>query len=254
MAPHTPPETGHASCLWDLFECMEQLSQWIQKKTDSRVFCVTARLDASLPPGGLEMLAEWAEKGLKMIQWHYPKILSQVPSSLLWQTAKTGIWNHVSGRTLFEKGPETVMARFVLNNPHVVHSFELPDDPTFFSSLNAYDTITPLPGKPLWQTLSGPSDILSCLARYSVSHMARLRWDNGILISLGRDIVFHFQPPSDLPPGYLDKVCAMVGAGGSVDLAHVRSNLENAFLIGYAVENGVIVGNSCLKHPRPALV
>ena len=34
----------------------------------------------------------------------------------------------------------------------------------------------------------------------------------------------------------------------------VRYNLQRAFLIGYAIENGVIVGNSSLKHPRPQYV
>ena len=34
----------------------------------------------------------------------------------------------------------------------------------------------------------------------------------------------------------------------------VRYNLKRAFLIGYALEHDVIVGNSSLKHPRPEYV
>jgi GNAT superfamily N-acetyltransferase len=41
-----------------------------------------------------------------------------------------------------------------------------------------------------------------------------------------------------------------VEAGGSVATQWVRHNLERAFLIGYVMEQGVIVGNSSLKHPR----
>ncbi len=86
-----------------------------------------------------------------------------------------------------------------------------------------------------------------------MDHLIRLRFHGTDLFALGRNIAYHYTPPADLPEGYLDTVCAMVGAGGSVDLAHVRSNLEKAYVIGYAVENGVLVGNSCLKHPRKAL-
>ncbi len=42
----------------------------------------------------------------------------------------------------------------------------------------------------------------------------------------------------------------MVEAGGSVGTKWVRYNLKRAFLIGYALEKGVIVGNSSLKQPR----
>ena len=47
---------------------------------------------------------------------------------------------------------------------------------------------------------------------------------------------------------------AMVDAGGSVDITHVRANLEKAYLIAYATENGVIAGNSSLKHPRQVFI
>ena len=52
----------------------------------------------------------------------------------------------------------------------------------------------------------------------------------------------------------INEICKMVEAGGSVDTKFVRSNLEKAYLIAYAMENGVIVGNSSLKHPRDEFI
>jgi GNAT superfamily N-acetyltransferase len=248
------PAMKQESTVPDLATSMDQLSMRLEKTPESQAFSITARLDSSLSMVDADMPAKWADKGLKMIQWHCPEPLSKVPSRLLWQVAKAGIWNHVADPNLSEKGPETPLSRFILDNPHVVHSFGLFDDRTAGSAQNAYDTITTLPGRPFWQTLSGPSAILSYLTRHPAAHLARLRWDNGTLVTLGENMVYHFMPPPDLPRGYLDRVCAMVAAGGSVDPAYVRSNLEKAYLIGYARENGVLVGNSCLKHPRKSMI
>ncbi|MCF8074905.1 MAG: GNAT family N-acetyltransferase [Desulfotignum sp.] len=216
---------------------------------------VTVRVDASLPSDLSDMLTNWLEKGPKMIRWQCPGNLTSMPTKLLWQAAKAGIWNHVSGPDLFDNGNETTPVRYILTHPHVVHSFDRPDDRTHLPAMShAYDKIDPLPGIPFWQTLSGPEAILSYLARYPASYLTRLRWDNHTRIILGNDVGFYFEPPSTLAPEFLDQVCAMVTAGGSVDTTHVRSNLENAFLIGYAMENKKMVGCSCLKHPRPALI
>ena len=46
----------------------------------------------------------------------------------------------------------------------------------------------------------------------------------------------------------------MVEAGGSVGIQWVRYNLERAFLIAYATEQGVVVANSSLKYPRQEYV
>ena len=48
----------------------------------------------------------------------------------------------------------------------------------------------------------------------------------------------------------MDEICAMVIAGGSVGNRWVRHNLEGAYRIGVVTEQGVIVANSSLKHPR----
>lgn len=241
------------SCL-DLFSDADRLRRWREGQAGRLCFSVTARLDASPPTDLPAMLADWVEKGLKLIRWQIPEDLKQMPAGLLWRTAKAGIWNHVAGPDLSGHKTKTGLAQFILNHPHVVHSFGLPDGDLLPALTHAYDEIDPLPGIPFWRTLKAPSQILPYLAQYPASHLMRFRWDQGVRITLGDAMAFHFEPPSDLPPGYLDQIHAMVLAGGSVDAAHVRANLENAYLIGYAVENKKIVGCSCLKHPREALI
>jgi len=81
-----------------------------------------------------------------------------------------------------------------------------------------------------------------------------VRNDGCSIYSMGQDIEFHFVKPSELPAGYMDEICRMVEAGGSVEIRWVRYNLERAFLIGYVLEQGVIIGNSSLKQPRPEYV
>jgi GNAT superfamily N-acetyltransferase len=61
-------------------------------------------------------------------------------------------------------------------------------------------------------------------------------------------------PPGQLPPGYLEEICEMVAAGGSVQAQWVRHNLQRAYLVAYVEENGVIVGCYSLKHPREAYI
>jgi len=79
--------------------------------------------------------------------------------------------------------------------------------------------------------------------------------DNGYSIyKKGYNIEFHFVKPDELPTGYLDKICRIVEAGGSVGTKWVRHNLKRSFLIGYVLVKKVIVGASCLKHPRPEYI
>ena len=54
----------------------------------------------------------------------------------------------------------------------------------------------------------------------------------------GQNIEFYFVKPDELPVGYLDEICRMIEAGGSVGTKWVRYNLKQAFLIGYALAKG----------------
>lgn len=84
----------------------------------------------------------------------------------------------------------------------------------------------------------------------------RMRVDKELtrLWELGKNLEYHFKRPQDITPDLMNDIVEMVAAGGSVDTTHVRSNLETAYLIGYTMENAVIVGDSSLKHPRQAFI
>ena len=199
----------------------------------------------------LSRLGAWAENGLKLICWDCPTPPDSTFQSLLWQIARLGIWNHV----MEGFAPETAHAwqRFVAENPYIVHSHgEFPAQTS--PGRSAYGETRTLPGIPLWKKLGSIPAILTELAQAPAKTLAAGSWNPHTeeTLELGADIQFNYSSPAELPPGYLDEICRMVAAGGSVDLTHVRANLERAHCIAYAVENGVIVGNSSLKHPRSA--
>ena len=113
-----------------------------------------------------------------------------------------------------------------------------------------YAKVKPLPGIPFWNLLGEAGCLLVYLSQLTKKSLICLRADvaKDSILSLGSQMIFTYQSPKDLPPGILDEICKMVEAGGSVDTTHVRSNLEKAFLIGYAMENKVIIGNSTVGY------
>jgi GNAT superfamily N-acetyltransferase len=104
--------------------------------------------------------------------------------------------------------------------------------------------------------VTDPADRFILVDRLGPARLMRLRVDdNGEdLYSVGKRLDYHFVPPGNLPDGYLDDICVMVAAGGTVASTHVRANLQRAYLIGYVEEKDRIVGNSSLKNPRPAYI
>jgi len=207
---------------------------------------------------------------LRMIQWQVPHPEMKLDTRPLWKISKKGIWNHFILPSPFKETTKKTFFPFVLSNPNIAHSFETPplsapgksvfpapyQTPVGGPMDVPYSNLEPLPGIPLWQVLNHPAHILLYLTRYSQKELFTMRVDpkNGALFSLGRNITYSFEKPDHLPPGYLDEICKMVEAGGSVATKWVRYNLERAFLIAYAMENGVIVGNSSLKNPRSAFI
>jgi len=205
---------------------------------------------------------------LRLILWQVPHPEDGLDTRPLWPISRKGIWNHFSlgpGKN-FPEG--NVFLSFVFSNPNIAHSHEitaaplsekksnLPHDTTVSPMERPYSAVEQLPGSPLWQVLNNPTHLLGYLTRYSRKELFPMRVDmaTGTVFSLGRDITFYFEKPENLPPGYLDEICNMVKAGGSVATKWVRYNLERAFLIAYAMENGVIVGNSSLKRPRKPFI
>jgi len=203
--------------------------------------------------------------GMTLIQWENPGEKEPLKIKNLWDLSKQGIWNHIKLSGLFGRSIKNDWLSFISLNPNIAHSFEninsagpysKPDLNGIDPSNQAYSEVKQIPGEPFWKFLSDPAHLLLYLKRHGKKNLFCLRADkiNETLMSLGSDITFHFRKPDELPPGFLDEICAMVKAGGSVDTKYVRYNLERAYLIGYAQENGIIVGNSSLKHPRQEFI
>lgn len=203
--------------------------------------------------------------GTTLVQWSRPGEKESFKIKMLWDLSKQGIWNHVNLSGLTDSRIKNDWLEFIALNPNIGHSYEnltekgpynTPDLNGMDLSSQPYSKVKPLPGDPFWKFLSDPVHLLLYLKRHGKKNLFCLRADRAheALVSLGTRIHFHFKKPADLPHGFLDEICAMVEAGGSVDTTYVRSNLEKAYLIGYAEENGIIVGNSSLKHPRGAFI
>ena len=203
--------------------------------------------------------------GALLIQWKHPGKKNSFKIKHLWDLSRQEIWNHVNLTGFTDDTMKNDWLRFISLNPNIAHSFEnlidqvsygKPDLNGMDSSLQAYSGVKQLPGEPFWNILLDPAHLLLYLKRYGKKTLFCLRADKmgGHPITLGSNITFHFKKPDELPPGFLDEICKMVESGGSVDIKYVRYNLERAYLIGYAEENGIIVGNSSLKHPRQAFI
>ncbi len=262
-------------------DLIDILRPWLVQKPKDVMFCIQVQVsrEEALPSIDAN-LSFLFERGLRMIFWQVIDV--ELPRQLLWQVSKQGIWNHVSGINLFGQKAKASETRdgqgkklldqgvWIANSPNIVHSFEDLGRPVGRQgegtlvgeavqapeTLLAYRNVTPMPNIPFWQILPDPLLILVFLTRMPPKKLVRHRVDPDQLeISvLGSRVTFNFETPGELPPDVMDEIIAMVDAGGSVDITHVRTNLEKAYLIGYAVENGVIIGNSSLKHPRQVFI
>jgi len=168
--------------------------------------------------------------------------------------SRAGIWNHL---TL--DGPAAIPANWdaVARQPNIVHSWEATaGDGSKSIADDGYRALPALPGRPLWQIVDDPVHRFVLIDRFDKNWLLRSRADkrNDRIVTLGETMTYRFCPPDQLPDGCLDAICAMVAAGGTVAATHVRSNLERAYLIGYVLENGIVVANSSLKNPRPQYI
>ncbi len=207
--------------------------------------------------------------GTRLIQWENSGVKDPEKIKGLWNLSKQGIWNHLTLNGHISQTVKDDWLEFISRNPNITHSYLnansssrskdrycKPDKNEIDPSLQAYSGVKQLPGEPFWKCLSEPAHLLLYLNHLGKKNLFSLRADkiNNSIISLGSSITFHFKKPDELPPDFMDEICAMVKAGGSVDTKYVRYNLERAYLIAYAVENGTIVGNSSLKHPRDEFI
>lgn len=227
-------------------------------------FCMGLACALDISVGREEMAAAY-KAGVRFIQWRDPAGQLESLTKFLWDVSQAGIWNHVVMPAGLESSLAQGLVRFMVANPNIAHSWikRQPTTSPFASPVEqaekasgAYTQVAELPGQPLWQVLNEPVYLLLYLNRHGIKKVMRwrVRDDGYSVYFMGQNITYYFVKPNELPPGYLDEICHMVEAGGSVGKKWVRFNLERAFLIGYVLEGGVIVGNSSLKHPRPEYV
>ena len=193
--------------------------------------------------------------------WVDPRGELKTISSHLYAAARQGGWNHLILPDQDAQPLAKELMTFACANPNIVHSwcrrlqaasrFSDPADRLPRESCR-YGETAALPGVPLWQILQDPLLIAAYQQRLGTKTLMRMRVDptKPEAYEIGRRLDYHFVKPDELPAGYLDEICRMVEAGGSVGTEWLRHNLERAFLIAYVEELGVIVGNSSLKHPR----
>ena len=201
--------------------------------------------------------------GVRLIVWRAPEGSLEALKKGLWQMSRAGIWNHLQVSNGGDDALIDALSLYAAANPNIVNSW---DDTRFLSAPGdrasgpneptVYRRVRKLPGRPLWQVLNDPVHLLLYLERHGRPKVMRWRVRNtpADVYTLGSKLDYHYSPPGNLPPGYMDEICLMVADGGSVDMARVRANLDKAFLIAYAMEAGVIVGNSSLKNPRPEYI
>ena len=196
--------------------------------------------------GGIE--SAFPDHGGRVVQICWRATAAVLDLKPLLYASRAGIWNHL----ILEGAAATPANRErAALQPNIVHSWET----TASDSRPApavYTQVRPLPGRPLWDGVRDPVFRFLLAERLGKDRMLRLRVadDRGRVWGVGDDLDFHYCTPDRLPGGYLDEICAMVAAGGTVATTHVRDNLQRAHLIGYVLESGVIVGNSSLKNPR----
>ena len=204
------------------------------------------------------------KRGVKLVIWKPGTPQTDKPKRSLWASSRAGIWNHVIFPA--KKGAiETNLLGFALNNPNIAHSYSFDDQSitpqtadmgSSIASLSGYHEVQPLPGVPIWKKMDTPEQLLGLLNKYGLKQVQKwqVMENTDEVHCRGGAIQYHYSRPADLSAGYFDEICRMVAAGGSVNMQKVYYNLERAFLIGYAMEFGLIVGNSSLKEPRPEYI
>ncbi len=60
---------------------------------------------------------------------------------------------------------------------------------------------------------------------------------------------FYFKKPEEVPPDLMEEIFALIKASGEVGVSWIKDNLRNAFLIGYVMDNGKLIGTMTLKRP-----
>ena len=175
--------------------------------------------------------------------------------------AKAGLWNHLQLPTTSGGVSASPLRRLNADHPRVAHSLGGPPaagaplDGTAPQAIPAPRGFPPLPEPPLWAWLAQPALLLPSVAHYGVKELRCLRVKaDGSLRRLGEEIEYHFVKPHEVPQPILERIVALILAGGKMKPGVLKENLHNAFLVNYVLENEVLVATSTIKRPRPEYV
>jgi len=243
-------DTIHFLCPDELTtDQLQDLLLGINERRPRLRMSLCSTIDGSFAPSAITADPNLA---IVQIQWHVRGALPDL--GFFKAFSRAGIWNHL---LLNDVNASLENCRKIASHPNIIHSWRKPcSGDRAYKANETYGQVRPLPGRPLWQTVSHPVSRFVMVDRWTKDLVRRLRVDSDgdSLFSVGASLAYHFLPPDRLPDGCLEEICAMVAAGGTVATTHVRFNLQRAHLIGYAEEKGVIVANSSLKNPRPEYI
>jgi len=223
-------------------------------------------LAASLEdPPDAELLAALAQGGARLILWRSvaaclpERGLAALQDTLL-AASRAGLWNHLELPWKASDPLARELLDYVGSNPQLAHSWCVPEQwpwsPRSGQAVaepraKAYRQVAPLPGRPLWRVMAEPAHLLLYLARHG--REAVLRWrarSDGEVYTLGANLRYVFDRPERIGPERLEEIALLVLAAGKVKPKWLRHNLAHAYMVGYAEEEGVIVGTDTLKRPR----
>jgi GNAT superfamily N-acetyltransferase len=121
---------------------------------------------------------------------------------------------------------------------------------SFLSGAQEY-RIEEMYGHPFWFYLRIREYLLLYASKYGLKRVKgwKVNPKDLSVSSFSNRIRYFFQKPEEVPPEMLENIYRMVGSGGEVGVSWIKDNLKHAFLIGYAVEQGRIVG--AMVHKKP---
>lgn len=120
----------------------------------------------------------------------------------------------------------------------------------FWAWLQRY-RINQLYDHPFWFYLRIREYLLLHVARYGVDRVRRMKVKPGDLTpyACGSRLSYLFKRAEEIPQEILAEIQGLIALGEGVGTSWIDENLNRAFLIGYAVEEGRVVGTMTLKRP-----
>ncbi len=175
-------------------------------------------------------------------------------------SSRAGMWNRVE----LVAGVGEELTAWCAANPNLAHSITTKDQPgpgfcgpppVPLPSEPMVGTLPPMPGRPLWRWLDQEAHLALYLRYHGVrqTRLYRVREDETIY-QLGGQVEYHFVHYPDLNEWHVKNILELITSAGRVKPDWLRHNLERAFLIAYALEEGAMVATETLKHPRPEYI